>query len=194
MASEGERLRAGARSLALIDAARERRRNPGSNRQVTEHPSFEIGQLLEALNTHGVRYVVIGGVAMRFYDASRLTDDLDICYERSRANCRALARALVELDAHPRVPGAIDEPLSESRLARATAIFFMLTTRQGWLDLLPIPNGTQGFDDLVQDADHYDLDGIGILVASRAALARMKRATGRPVDQKDLLWLEDSHD
>jgi hypothetical protein len=194
MASEVERLRAGARSLALIDAARERRLDPGLTRQVTEHPPFELGQLLEVLNAHGVRYVVIGGIAMRFYDASRLTDDLDICYERSRANCRALARALVELDAHQRVPGAAAEPLSESRLVRATAIFFMLTTRLGWLDLLPIPNGTQGFDDLVQDADHYDLDGIPILVASRAALARMKRATGRPVDHKDLLWLEDSHD
>ncbi|HYW90490.1 MAG TPA: hypothetical protein VFB50_22155 [Chloroflexota bacterium] len=190
MASEVERLRAGARSLALIDAARERR----AGRQVTEHPPFELGQLLEDLNTHGVRYVVIGGVAMRFYDASRLTDDLDICYERSRDNCRALARALVELDTHQRVPGAADEPLNKSRLVRATAIFFMLTTRLGWLDLLPIPNGTQGFDDLVQDADHYDLDGIPISVASREALARMKRATGRPVDQKDLLWLESSHD
>jgi hypothetical protein len=190
VASEVDRLRAGARALALIDAARERR----AGHQVTHHPPFELGQLLEVLNKHGVRYVVIGGVAMRFYDASRLTDDLDVCYERSRANCRALARALVELDAHPRVPGVSDEPLSESRLVRATAIFFMLTTRLGWLDLLPIPNGTQGFDDLVQDADHFDLDDIPILVASREALARMKRATGRPVDQKDLLWLEGSHD
>jgi hypothetical protein len=66
----------------------------------------------------------------------------------------------------------------------------MLTTRLGWLDLLPIPNGTQSFDELVQDADVYDIDGIPILVASRQALIRMKRATGRPVDQKDLLWLE----
>ena len=61
----------------------------------------------------------------------------------------------------------------------------MLTTRYGWLDLLPIPNGTQGFDDLVQDAEPYELDGIPILVASRQALIRMKRATGRPVDLKD---------
>ena len=66
----------------------------------------------------------------------------------------------------------------------------MLTTRLGWLGLLPMPNGTDGFEDLARDADHFELDGIPILVASREALARMKRATGRAVDQKDLLWLE----
>jgi hypothetical protein len=187
VASETDRIRAGARSLALIDAARERK----AGRQVTERPPFELGQLLEVLNDHGVRFVVIGGIAMRFYDASRLTDDLDICYERSRGNCRALARALAALDARLREASASGEVLDESRLARATAIFFMLTTRFGWLDLLPIPNGTQGFDELMQDADQYELDGIPILVASRQALIRMKRATGRPVDHKDLLWLED---
>jgi hypothetical protein len=186
VASEVDRIRAGARSLALIDAARARK----AGHPVTDRPSFELGQLLDVLNACGVRYVVIGGVAMRFYDASRLTDDLDICYERERANCRALARALASLDAHFRDTSAEPEDLDESRLARATAIFFMLTTRLGWLDLLPIPNGTQGFDDLAQDADEYEIDGIPILVASRQALIRMKRATGRPVDQKDLLWLE----
>lgn len=185
-ASEVDRIRAGARSLGLIDAARDRK----AGRQVTERPPFELGQLLDVLNVNNVRYVVIGGIAMRFYDASRLTDDLDICYERSRANCRALARALTSLGAHSREASAATEELNESRLARATAIFFMLTTRVGWLDLLPIPNGTQGFDDLVQDADEYEIDGIPILVASRQALIRMKRATDRPVDQKDLLWLE----
>jgi hypothetical protein len=93
MVSEVDRLRAGARALALIDAARERR----AGHQVTERPPFELGQLLEVLNAHGVRFVVIDGVAMRFYDASRLTDDLDICYERSRATAgrwRARRRSL----------------------------------------------------------------------------------------------------
>jgi hypothetical protein len=186
-ASEADRIRAGARTLALIDAARQRK----AGHHVIERPPFELGQLLEVLNAHGVRYVVIGGIAMRFYDVSRLTDDLDICYERSRANRRALARALGALDAHLREPSATAEILDESRLARATAIFFMLSTRLGWLDLLPIPNGTQGFDELVQDAESFELDGIPILVASREALIRMKRATGRPVDAKDLLWLEE---
>jgi hypothetical protein len=90
VASEVDRIRAGARTLALIDAARERK----AGRNVIERPPFELGQLLEVLNQHGVRYVGIGGPAMRFYDTARLTDDLDICYERSRPNCRALARAL----------------------------------------------------------------------------------------------------
>jgi hypothetical protein len=187
MATESERVRAGARSLGLIDAARERRQG----RPVIERPPFELGQLLELLNAHAVRYVVIGGIAMRFCDPSRLSDDLDICYERSRANYRQLARALASMGARFREPSdATAGELDESRLARATSMFFMLTTRLGWLDLLPVPNGTGGFEDLVRDADRFELDGIPILVASRQALARMKRATGRAVDQKDLLWLE----
>ena len=63
MATESERVRAGARSIGLIDAARDRRQG----RLVTERPPFELGQLLAVLNAHAVRYVVIGGIAMRFY-------------------------------------------------------------------------------------------------------------------------------
>ena len=100
VASEADRIRAEAQSLALIDRARERH----LGRAVTDSPAFEIGQLLQALIRHDVHFVVIGGIAMRFHDPDRLTRDLDICYERTRANCRSLARALAGMDARSRAP------------------------------------------------------------------------------------------
>jgi hypothetical protein len=137
-----------------------------------------------------VRYVVIGGIAMRRVVPVRLTDDLDICYARDRANCRQLARALRELHARLRdVPTST--PLTESRLAHATAEFFLLTTDLGWLDLIPVPNGTTGFDDLVASAVPDTFDDIPVRVAPREDLLRMKRAMNRADDQRDIAWLEE---
>jgi hypothetical protein len=185
VANESERIRADAQSMALIDRARERHRGL----PVTDSPAFEIGQLLQVLIRHDVHFVVIGGIAMRFHDPDRLTRDLDICYERTRANCRSLARALASMDAHSRA--ASDVRLDESTLMHGAARFFMLVTRFGWLDLLPVPTGTQGYEELVSDAELVDIDGIRMLIASRQALLRMKRAADRAIDRKDVLFLED---
>jgi prevent-host-death family protein len=94
---------------------------------------------------------------VRGVPASREADDLDICYERSRPPWGRSMHTYAKTS-------AADEPLDESRLARATAVFFKLTTRYGWLDLLPISNGTMlhcstmqriGVRELRQQASRY---------------------------------------
>jgi hypothetical protein len=54
---------------------------------------------------HGVRFVVIGGVAARLNQTGYATVDIDICPSNAEANLVNLARALVELDARLRVEG-----------------------------------------------------------------------------------------
>ena len=54
----------------------------------------EIVRIITVLNDAGVRYVLIGGVAMRLHGCAHLTDDLDICYARDLDNLTTLAGAL----------------------------------------------------------------------------------------------------
>jgi hypothetical protein len=63
---------------------------------------------------------------------------------------------------------------------------FTFVTDVGDLDILGTPSGTQGYDDLVRDAQSIEIDGRKILVVSVDDLIRMKRAAGRPKDRVEI--------
>jgi len=182
-------LAAGARWLRVLDAARDRAR--GVDLMTEPLAPFDPLQLLRLLHDHHVRCVLIGGVAMRLYDERRLTDDLDVCFARDRDNCLRLADVLALVHARRRGwPAELPDLLDASALLLGGT--FTLATDFGPLDLLGEPPGTRGYSDLASSATPIELDGLPVLIASREAMLRMKRAAGRPVDQADILILEDT--
>jgi hypothetical protein len=82
------------------------------------------------------------------------------------------------------VPDSVPFLLQPETLAAGD--HFTLSTDLGNLDLLGAPAGTDGYDDLVEDATDVDLDGLIVKVASVDALIRMKRAAGRAKDRIEL--------
>jgi len=52
--------------------------------------------LFESLNSHGVRYVVIGGIAAIIHGVPRATFDLDVLIDASVENARNLLAAFEE--------------------------------------------------------------------------------------------------
>jgi hypothetical protein len=48
--------------------------------------SFQPAEILAALERHGVRYVVIGGLAATLHGSPVVTTDADICPARDRDN------------------------------------------------------------------------------------------------------------
>ncbi|MGH2596838.1 MAG: hypothetical protein ACRDH7_12850 [Actinomycetota bacterium] len=140
---------------------------------------------LRVLADHGVRFVMIGGVAGATHGSPSVTQDLDICYERSPENLERLATALGSI--HARLRGVDEDvPFSLDPTTLAAGDHFTFVTDVGDLDCLGIPAGTLGYDDLTKDAVAVDLDGLVVSVASLDALIRMKRAAGRPRDLAEL--------
>ena len=142
-------------------------------------------RVLRTLNHHDVRYLVIGGYAAGILGAPVMTNDLDICYERSPENMGRLASALQELGATLRVAG-VDEDLPFVLDGRTLAAgdSFTFSTDAGGVDVLATPSGTGGFRDLDAAASAYDLgEGLVVRVTSLDDLIRMKEASGRPKDQ-----------
>lgn len=147
---------------------------------------FDPVHILRRLNAHGVRYVLIGGLAAKAHGSPTLTVDIDICYARERDNLEKLAAALGELGTVLR--GAPpDLPFHADRRTLERGDTFTFRTDYGDLDILGTPAGVSGFDELDANAEDADLDaGLVVRVASLDDLIRMKRAAGRPKDRVEL--------
>lgn len=147
--------------------------------------------ILEVLDRHGVEYVVIGGVAAVSRGWRGRTSDIDITPRRDRTNFARLASVLNELGARFRVtgnaagfepPGGIDVRTLERQVSLA------LLTDSGDLDVSIIPDGTEGFPDLVMRATYEMIPGTGrkALVAAAEDIIRSKRAAGRAKDRSQI--------
>ena len=148
---------------------------------------FEPGQILRALEAHHVRYVVIGAIAAIAAGAPILTTDLDVTPSRSRENLERLALALRDLEARlrsARAPDGVAFPIEAEILA--TADSWTLTTRAGNLDLMFLPAGTQGYDDLRSGASRERIAGVIVSVAALADVIRSKEAANREKDSMQL--------
>lgn len=148
--------------------------------------AFDPFKLLKTLLRHDVRFVIIGGIAGRLWGSTTVTNDLDLCYARDRANLTALAAALHELKAKLRGADA-DLPFRADARSLEMGDHFTFTTIAGNLDILGNPAGSSGHDALARTATKMDLEDLTVLVASLDDLILMKRAAGRP---KDLIEIE----
>ena len=152
---------------------------------MSAEPPFDPLSALRALRDADVDFVLIGGVAARLHGSPSLTRDIDICYSRDRENVERLATALESLHARLRsvddsVPFRLD---ATTLLAGAN---FTFTTDVGDIDVLALPAGVDGYEDLAKNADVVDLDGVSILVTTLDDLIRMKRAAGRAKDRAEV--------
>lgn len=140
-------------------------------------------RILTALVKRQVEFVVIGAVAAIAQGGPLITQDLDITPAREPGNLDRLARALKDLDARLRLPddsSGIEFPIEPRFLGSVGS--WTLKTPSGDLDLLFVPSGTAGYEDLKRSAVSVELWGQEVLVASLADIIRMKEAAGRPKD------------
>ncbi len=146
---------------------------------------FVPSEIVRTLHSHGVLFVVIGGLAGQMHGSPTLTRDLDICYERSPRNLAALAAALREMHAtlrgvEPDLPFQLDSKTLE------LGDSFTFQTDYGSFDCLGTPYGTGGFPDLIRKALTGLIGETPIKAAALDDLIRMKRAAGRPKDRIEL--------
>jgi hypothetical protein len=154
---------------------------------MVSEPPFDPRPILRALQDHDVDFIVVGVMAAIAQGSPVYTRDLDVTPSTAADNYERLAEALRSLGAKLRLPDGqgLEFPIEAPFLAGNTA--WTLLTSAGVLDLVYVPAGTRGYDDLVRTAVELDLGTERpVPVASLIDVIRMKEAAGRPKDQATL--------
>lgn len=154
---------------------------------------IDFERLLGVLHDGRVEHIIVGGVAATVHGATRLTQDVDVVYDRAPENLDHIAAALRPYAPYLRgAPAGL--PFDWSAHALARGLNFTLTTTLGDIDLLGEIPGGGTFTDLLPHTVTVRLFGKPHRCIDLPALIRAKRAAGRPRDLEALAELEILHD
>jgi hypothetical protein len=151
--------------------------------------SAQFEKLLPLFVNGDVEFILIGGVAGNVLGSARLTFDVDMVYNRGKANLERIAELLKPLSpylrgAPPGLPFVLDVP------ALRNGLNFTLTTRLGDLDLLGEVVGGGGYRDLLPHTFVVEAFGVKFRCVDLPTLIRLKRAAGRPKDLESIAELQ----
>jgi len=140
-------------------------------------------ELIQAFNTAGVRYLVVGGQAMRLAGMPRFSMDWDFFIPpHDSTNFTKLNQVLGD---------ELDVPLLP-RGSRGENFIQTYQTRWGVVQFhLGLP-GVPKFDEAEKSAvQRVSETGVPVRCVSGILLLASKRAAGRPQDQADITYLEE---
>ncbi|WP_133611431.1 hypothetical protein [Aquabacterium commune] len=134
-------------------------------------------QVIRAFREHRVRYLVVGGQAMRSYGIDRRTQDLDLWVARDMANAQAITRFMRQVQNLP--------PLD--RLQQPNFKFTVGHPGQPDVDILTSVAGDPQFDVYFGRSDRRLIDGLRLPVINPSDLLLVKQASAVKME-------EDQHD
>ena len=140
----------------------------------------ELLGLLRAFETHGLEYVLIGATAMGLHGIVRATEDVDLFVRAAPENLARLRGALREV--YPN-DSNIDDIRDADLLGDYPTVRYYPATGDLYLDIMTRLGDTSRFETV--EAEIKVVDGVRVTVATPKALYRLKRATVRPLDQRD---------
>jgi hypothetical protein len=150
--------------------------------------------IFSALQATGVRYVVVGGVAVNLHGYQRFTQDIDLVIELVPDRALRALEALAALGYRPSLPLKIADfanPLVRAGWIRDRAMtVFQMYSEQSRLSIDVFADYPLDFEELWQHAVELQLAGATPRIASIDHLIRMKRAVGRQQDLLDIEKLE----
>lgn len=159
---------------------------------MTAHP---IEQVLAGLNAAGVRYLVVGGVAVVLHGHLRTTADLDLVVALDDANASRAVEALQALGFTPRAPVPAAQFADASARAvwiadKGLTVFSLASERAAGLEVDLFVKEPFDFETAYARAVTVALDTTTATVVALQDLIAMKRTAGRAQDQADIEALE----
>ncbi|PQA86482.1 hypothetical protein CW354_19345 [Marinicaulis flavus] len=141
-------------------------------------------ELLAAFEKNSVRYLIIGGYAVGFHAEPRYTKDCDFWIATDPKNAEAIFKTLKEFGAP--LYGCTPEDFQGSDE------FFFFGESPNRIDIIMGPPGNVDFEKAWSRRIEREVDGTVVSFASREDLIRLKEASGREIDKRDVEALKKS--
>lgn len=143
----------------------------------------ELIRFWRMLNAHGVKYIMVGGLATRFHGYNRATDDLDIWIEDNLQNRQNLRKAFADLQYGDY------ESIETMQFVHGWTSFYAAGVE---LDIMTEMKGIEDltFQTCLEMASVFDLAGVMVPFLHINHLIANKKAVNRPKDQLDVVQLE----
>jgi predicted nucleotidyltransferase len=145
--------------------------------------------LVSLLANSFVEFIIVGGAAAIAHGSARLTQDLDIVYQRTDDNLSRLVRSLLPYKPYLRgAPAGL--PFSWDERTLRNGLNFTLNTTLGALDLLGEITGGGDYEKLLPHSIRLQLYNAECYCLGLERLIYVKRAAGRPKDLETVAELE----
>jgi hypothetical protein len=138
-------------------------------------------EFIELLNSHNIKYLVVGGYAVTIHGYPRYTNDIDIWFGIDKSNAERLIKALNDFG-FGSLSIKIDDFLQPNKVIQ-------LGYPPNRIDLLTSVSGLE-FDECYPQKVSFDIAGIKIDFIDLENLKKNKKASGRYKDLNDLENLE----
>jgi len=139
-------------------------------------PDFR--ELLESLNSAGVKYLILGGYAVNYYGYRRATDDLDVWIAIDSENTQKLSSALQDFGGFPAAK-------VKASMFQKRGMIFMFGREPVRVDILTEVSALD-FEASYARRQMADWDGVQVPLVSFDDLKTNKRSSGRAKDLADL--------
>lgn len=140
--------------------------------------SRDYEEFIDALNAHGVKYLIVGAHAVAFHARPRATKDLDIFLDHSRENAERILGALRDFFGGAD-PGYTIDDLTDPRWV------LQLGVAPVRIDLLLELPGISSFAEAWDRRAEATFGEVTTFYLGLADLIRAKEAAGRPQDRAD---------
>ena len=151
-------------------------------------------EVFRALNKAGVRYLVVGGLAVNFHGVQRPTHDIDLLIDMTSENINTLITAMEALGCRPRVP--VDPHLLADETIRQQWIkeknmkaFTFVRPSSEAMEVDILLESPLDFEEAETRRENVEFAGISVPVIAIPDLIRMKEAVARSSDLWDIKTL-----
>lgn len=137
--------------------------------------------ILSAFIDEKVEYMLVGGYALGYHGYSRGTGDIDLWVRRSPENAERVYQALKKFGA-PLFDVKVEDFLVPDTI-------FQIGVPPNRIDVITDIDGVS-FDEAWPERKTVISEGLNITLIGKQSLLVNKKASGRPKDIPDVIWLE----
>ena len=151
----------------------------------------DIEELLNALNAEGVRYLVVGGVAVVLHGYARATFDLDLVISLESSNLERALEVFASRGFRPRPPVELEAFADADERQRwidekNLLVFSLWHPRMHAFEVDIFVKEPFPFDEAYRRASRLSIGASMVTVASIDDIIAMKRVAGRAQDAEDI--------